>query len=387
MKLTISNTELVKSLNLIGSIVEKKATMPILANVLISAEEGKVSFSGSELDITAQTNVVAKVKQRGSTTVNAKMFLEVVRELPEGDVELILTAGERLEIKAKNSNVTLVGVSAQEYPSLAGLSLTPKDSVSAGVLLEMIEATLYAVSTDETRFNLGGVCFESLKGTDASSGPKIVRGKKDPQGSILRLVSTDGHRLALVTREVEGLSFNGRVIAPRKGLQELKKVLEDNKDTNVLFGISEGFLIVETPTAKITMRLIDGEFPDYTRALPEKEGTKITVDAKELSSALRRVALLVSDKQKCVKFEIQKEALQMSSSSPELGEAVVSIPIEYSGKPFIVGFDSRFVRDITDNIGEKGSFVMELNGETGPGKFYVQGDESSFGVVMPMRIV
>jgi DNA polymerase-3 subunit beta len=135
------------------------------------------------------------------------------------------------------------------------------------------------------------------------------------------------------------------------------------------------------------MRLIDGEFPDYTRALPEKEGTRITVDSKELSSALRRVALLVSDKQKCVKFDIQKDMLHMSSSSPELGEAFVSLPIEHKGNPFVVGFDSRFIRDISDNIGESKGFVMELNGETGPGKFYVQGDESSFGVVMPMRIV
>jgi DNA polymerase-3 subunit beta len=387
MKFTLSNTDLFKALNLIGNIVEKKATMPILANVLISAEEGKVFFSGSELDITAQTQVPAKVKQRGSTTVNAKMFLEVVRELPEGDVELTLTPGERLEIKARNSNLTLVGVSAQEYPSLAGLSLTPKDSISSSVLLEMIESTLYAVSTDETRFNLGGVCFESVQTGDTVSGPKIVRGKKDSKTSTLRLVSTDGHRLALITREVEGLSFSGRVIAPRKGLQELKKVLEDNKDTNILFGISEGFLVVESPTSKLTMRLIDGEFPDYTRALPEKEGTRITVDSKELSSALRRVALLVSDKQKCVKFDIQKDMLHMSSSSPELGEAFVSLPIEHKGNPFVVGFDSRFIRDISDNIGESKGFVMELNGETGPGKFYVQGDESSFGVVMPMRIV
>jgi DNA polymerase-3 subunit beta len=387
MKFTLSKTDLFKALNLIANVVEKKATMPILANVLISAEEGKVFFSGSELDITAQTQVPAKVKERGSTTVNGKMFLEVVRELPEGDVELTLAAGERLEIKAKNSNVTLVGVSAQEYPSLAGLSLTPQDAISSALLLEMIESTLYAVSTDETRFNLGGVCFESLQGSDAASGPKIVRGKKDSKSSTLRLVATDGHRLALITRDVDGLSFTGRVIAPRKGLQELKKVLEENKDTSIRFGITEGFLVVESPTTKLTMRLIDGEFPDYTRALPEKDGTKIIVDSKELSSALRRVALLVSDKQKCVKFDIQKDMLHMSSSSPELGDAFVSLPMEYSGKPFVVGFDSRFIRDISDNIGESKTFVMELNGETGPGKFYIEGDASSFGIVMPMRIV
>ena len=397
MKVTAQKQDIFKALNLVGSIVERKTTMPILANILISAEEGKLSFSGSDLDITAQSQVVAKVKTRGSTTVNAKMLLEVVRELPEGDVEFTLGSGERLEIKAKNSNLTLVGVTAQEYPSLAGLALTPTDSVSGGLLLEMIQATLYAVSNDETRFNLGGVCFETVatanqginsKTAEDTTAPKIVRGKKDSANqALLRLAATDGHRLALITRPVESLEFTGRVIAPKKGLQELKKVLEENKDTHVGFGIIDGFLLVETPSAKIAMRLIDGEFPDYTRALPEKAGTKIVVDAKELSQALRRVALLVSDKQKCVRFEVFPDSLQMSSSSPELGEACVSIPVDFKGKPFTVGFDARFVREITDSIGENHKFVMELSGESGPGKFYVEGDESSFGVVMPMRIV
>ena len=386
MNITVNNQDLVKALNLITGIVDKKNTMPILANVLISAtEEGKVHFSGSSVDITAQATVVAKVKTRGSTTVNAKMLSEVVRELPEGDVTLTLGAGERLEINAKNSHLTLIGVSAGEYPSIAGLSINPTEEIPSAQLLEMISATLYAVSNDETRFNLNGVCFESH--SMDSAVPKIVRGKKSSTQSLLRLVATDGHRLALITRPVEGVTFTGRVIAPKRGLQELKKVLDDHKDANVLVTVSEGFIVVETPSAKLAMRLIDGEFPDYTRALPEKEGSKILVDAKELSQALRRVALLVSDKQKCVKFDVSSDTLQISSSSPELGDVVVSLPIEYKGKPFVVGFDARYVRDITDSIGEDNKFIMELSGESGPGKFYVDGDDSSFGVVMPMRIV
>lgn len=381
MNFTVSKEEISKALSLISTIVEKKTTMPIMANVLISAEDGFVRFSGSDLDITALATVNAKVKERGSTTVNAKMLTEIVRELPEGDVLITLGDGERLEIKTKHSKLRIIGVSAQEYPSLAGLSIQTKTRIPAQTLLEMIQSTIYAVSNDETRFNLSGVCFELVE----KDGPKIVR-KKGSTAS-LRLISTDGHRLALITRPVENLEFSGRVIAPKKGLAELRKILEECRDSEIGIEISEGFIVVEAPTMKLSMRLIDGEFPDYNRALPEKEGTKLTVSSEEIAQALRRVALVVSDKQKCVKFDLSKGSLRISSSSPELGDAYEELAVEYKGPDLTVGFNAKYLLDIATIVGESKRLVMELNGETGPGKFYGEGDDSCLGVVMPMRIV
>lgn len=383
MNIIVSKDELSRALSIINNIVEKKTTMPIMANVLISAEDGHVRFSGSDLEITALATAPAKVKERGSTTVNAKMLSEIVRELPGGDVALTLGDGERLEIKAHNTKLRIIGVSAQEYPSLPGLSIETKNKISAQTLLEMINNTIYAVSTDETRFNLSGVCFEMLE----KDGTKIVRQKKASANGSLRLVATDGHRLALTTRPVDHVTFSGRVIAPRKGLAELRKILEECGDSEVGIEITEGFIVAETPTSKVSMRLVDGEFPDYARAFPDKDGTKVVVSSNDLSQALRRVALVVSDKQKCVKFDLSNGTLRISSSSPELGDATEELPIEYKGSPITVGFNAKYLLDITSALTEDQRLVMELNGETGPGKFYPEGDDSSIGIVMPMRIV
>lgn len=382
MNILISKAELSRALTLIQNIVEKKTTMPIMSNVLISAEDGLVKLSGSDLEITALSTITAKVKERGSTTVSAKMFSDIVRELPEGDVTITLGDGERLEISSKNSKLRIIGVNAQEYPSLPGLSIDVKNKISARTLLEMISNTIYAVSTDETRYNLNGVCFEILD----KESPKIIRGKKGTSAP-LRLVSTDGHRLALSTRAVEGINFNGRVIAPRKGLSELRKILEDCGDSDVGFEIAEGFLIVQSSNTKFSMRLVDGEFPDYNRAIPETEGTKILLDPKELAQALRRVALVVSDKQKCVKFSLTDGTLQISSSSPELGDAVEKIQIAYKGPALTIGFNAKYLIDITQSVPGDQQLVMELHGESGPGRFTIQGDESTMAIVMPMRIV
>lgn len=381
MNLLVSSGELTRALNVIQNTVEKKTTMPILANVLISAEDGILKLAGSNMEVSALASAPAKVKERGSITVNAKMFGEIVRELPEGDVTITLVEGDRLEINSKKSKFKIIGTNAQEYPSLPGLSIQPKGTIAAVQLLEMINKTIYASSGDETRFNLSGVCFESVE----KDGVKIVRGKKsNSQG--LRLVATDGHRLSLITRPVESFEFTGRVIAPRRGLTELKKILEESGDKDVKIDIAEGFLIAENASSKLSMRLIDGEFPDYNKAIPEKAGTKIVMDTEELSHALRRVAILVSDKQKCVKFDLGKNMLRISSSSPELGEANEEIEVQYEGPQITAGFNAKYILDITAAIGES-RIVMEFHGDTGPGKFSAEGDDSSINIVMPMRIV
>jgi DNA polymerase-3 subunit beta len=383
MKSTINKEDLLKALTLINGIVEKKSTRPIMSNVLLTAEDGFMTFAGADGEIASQITVPSKVKVRGSTTVNAKMFSEIVRELPEGDVDLSLDEGERLEITAKNSRLKILGVSAQEYPSLPGLVLNPKGKIESAQLLEMIKSTIYAVSSDETRYNLSGVCFESLE----SDGIKIVRGKKSSSGNSLRLIATDGHRLALVTRPAPSLNFTGRVIAPKKGLQELKKVIESTDEGEISFDITEGFIVVQTKDTKLTMRLVDGEFPDYTRAIPEKEGTKISIASQELAQALRRVSLVVTDKEKSVKFDLSDGMLFISSASAELGEAAESISVDYKGPNISVGFNARYVREIMEVFGENQQVIMELQGDSAPGRFYLENDDSAFGVVMPMRIV
>lgn len=382
MDVTISKSDLSKALFLSQSVVERRTGMPILANILLGAADGKLRVSASDLEITTISAAPAKVVSKGSTTVNARVFNEIVKELPDGEVRLRLAQGERIEILAKNSKWKVIGVNADEYPSLPGIGFEVKSKIPAKQLLEMITHTVYAVSQDEMRFNLSGVCFEMVPTIDNAKGGKIKKGER-----LLRLVATDGHRLSMVTRPVDGLSFDGTIIVPRKGLVEVRKILDAEGDREVGIAVIDGFLIVEGSDAKISVRLIDGEFPDYHQVLPKTEGEKFSMRSGELSQALRRVALMVTDKGKCVRFDLAKGSLKISSSSPELGEASEELAVGYSGGPLSVGFNARYMLDITSSLHEDQALMIELNGELGPGKFFPESDESYVAIVMPMRLL
>jgi len=375
MNIVISKAELSKALSLTQSIVDRKTTMPILMNLLLSATEGKLKIAATDLEITAHVSVDAAVKTSGSTTVNAKILGDVVRELPDGDVTLKLGASERLEISAMSSQFRVIGVSADEFPSLPGLAVETTSKLPARELLDMISKTIYAVSHDETRFNLNGVCFEMHR-----------EGKGKSSTQELRLVATDGHRLAYISRPIAELDFEDGAIVPTKGLQELKKVLELEGDGEIGLGVSDGFVVVETSLAKLSMRLIDGEFPDYNQVLPKKKGTIAEVSCAPLTQALRRAALMVTDKGKGVRLDFNKNLLRVSSSSPELGESSEEMEIQYTGSDLTIGFNARYLLDFASSVEEERNVSLELSGELGPARLRIAGDESYFGIVMPMRL-
>ncbi len=377
MQITVSKSELNQLLSLIQTIVEKRNTMPILANVLLTAADGTLRASATDLEITAVGMINAQVQTPGSTTVSARVFCDIVKELPEGPVTLNLTEGERIEIASGKSKMRVIRVSAEEYPALPGATLKPRSAILAKQLSEMISKTSYAVSLDETRFNLSGVCF------DLVDGPKGAK--------ALRMVATDGHRLSMITREAHNISFSDSVLVPRKGLTEIRKLVEGNNG-EVGFDINEGFLVLESTgsqitSAKVAVRLIDGEFPDYKQVIPKDKGTVAVVASRDLSQALRRVSLMVTDKAKGVRLDFSAEQLRISSSSPELGDASEELAASYNGSPISVGFNAKYLMDFCDSISEDSQICVELHGELGPGKLWVQGDESYFGIVMPMRLV
>jgi DNA polymerase III subunit beta len=379
MELQIEKGELTKLLLVTQTVAEKKSTMPILGNFLIRTEQNKLFIVASDLELTAVSTGTADVKNPGSVTVSAKVFSDVVRELPDGPVVIKVLDRSRIEIRSGRSNLKLVGTSAEEYPVPKALSLSVKSRVPAKLLLEMIQKTLYAVSLDEGRFTMNGVCIE-VESSDNS----------------LRLVATDGHRLAYIQRPMGGLMLTGlskatgksndHAIVPRKGLAEIKKLLEAEASGEVGIDINEGFLVVESGTTKLVVRLIDGEYPDYGAVIPKTTGTRATVLSTNLTQALKRVALVVSDRSKGVRFDIDDSTLRISSSSPELGEASEELEIDYKGAPLKVGFNARYLLDVLATVGEPQSFVMEFFGETGPGKFFTETDESGLAIVMPLRL-
>lgn len=371
MEITITKADLAKALSVAQSIVQKKTTMPILSNVLLAASGEELKVSATDLEVTVTLSSPAQVKRSGATTVGARVFAEMVRELPEGDITLKVTEGERLEIITSHGKFRMNGVNADEYPSLPGVNLTAKATVAALTLLEMINKTIYAVSTDETRFNLNGICFK-------------VEGQT--QKKFLQLVATDGHRLAMIKRPAGKLDFKEEAIVPRKGLAEMRKLLDGGDGEDVCIDLCNGFFLLETPRAKMAMRLIDGEFPDYSQVLPTDTGEEAKLRAGDLIQALRRAALMVSDSGKCVKLDFTKNNLKISSSSPELGDAVEELAVDYKGEALSVGFNARYLLDLASAMDEDEQLIMELHGEVGPGKFYPENDESYVSVVMPMRL-
>lgn len=385
MEITISKTELSKLLHVTLAIAEKKSTMPILGNILLAAEDKSFKVTASDLEITAIASSTAVVKKQGSITVSAKVFGDLVRELPDTEVTIRSVDRDRIEVVAGSSKMKIVGIGAEEYPVPPGLALKTKCKLPAPTLIEMINKTLYAVSLDEGRYNMNGVCLEITK---------------DGKASGIRMVATDGHRLALINRPLEGVDFTGlshkgagktnasvdHVIVPRKGIAEVRKALETVGDVPVGVDVSEGFLVVEGPAWKLVVRLLDSEFPNYEQVLPKQEGEKISVLSSQLTQALKRVSLVVSDKNKGVRFDFFTNLVRITSSSPELGEAQEELEIQHKGKDFSVGFNARYIIDVLSTIGENQPFVLELNGESGPGKFYAESDESCFGIVMPLRL-
>ncbi len=385
MEITIPKSELSKLLHITLAIAEKKSSMPILGNLLLSAEGKSFKVTASDLEVTAIASGPATVKKPGSITVGARVFGDLVRELPEGDVTVRAADRDRVEVVASSSKLKIVGFGAEKYPVPPGLSLKTKCKLPATTLTEMINKTLYAVSLDEGRYNMNGVCLEIAK---------------EGKATALRMVATDGHRLGLITRPLEGVEFTGlarkgekkadgatdHVIVPRKGLAEVRKALETAGDVPVGVDVSEGFMVVEGPAWKLVVRLLDSEFPNYEQVLPKSDGTRITVLSSQLAQALKRVSLVVSDKNKGVRFDFFKDLVKISSSSPEVGEALEELEVQYKGKDFSVGFNARYIIDVLAAVSESQPFVMELNGETGPGKFYTESDESCIGIVMPLRL-
>lgn len=367
MEFSIPKSSFSQLLYLTNSIVERRNTMPILANVKLSADNDKLTIAATDLEISLVGEAEAEVKSSGSITVAAKVLYEIVKELPEESVHLSVAKGQRLEVQSGQSRFKINGVSSEEFPSIVGTQLKDPISVEAAKLYEMLDKTAFAVSTDETRYNINGVCAESLEGQ-----------------KTLRFVSTDGHRLALIDRPAEGLSLSESVIIPRKGIQELKKVLEGN-DGAAQVGLNEGFFTIRCGGVTIGIRLVDGQFPDYRQVIPTQSSTIVEADRGELLSTVKRVSLVTTDRSKTVKFQLTSGKLTVSSSSPEYGEASDSIEVKQEGEDVTIGFSAKYVMDILAVMQGEDSITMKLNGDLGPGLFLGPKDEDYRCVVMPMR--
>ncbi|MEX0839980.1 MAG: DNA polymerase III subunit beta [Parvibaculum sp.] len=372
MKITIERGALLKSLNHVQSVVERRNTIPILSNVLIKAADGQLSLTATDLDIEVVEAIDADVAQPGATTASAHTLYDIVRKLPEGaQVELSTGTDEgRLQLTAGRSRFALQSLPQEDFPAMAAGSLPHRFEIPAEAMRRLIDKTRFAISTEETRYYLNGIYVHAVES-----------GKQ----KALRAVATDGHRLAQVDYDLpDGASGMPGVIVPRKTVLELQKLLEG--DTGSLsVGVSETKIRFEFGGVVLTSKLIDGTFPDYGRVIPAGNDKMMQVDGKRFAEAVDRVSTISTEKSRAVKLNLDDGKLTLSVTNPDSGSATEELSVAYSNTPLEIGFNARYLLDITGQIdGAEATFAFADSGS--PTLVRDSEDGMAIYVLMPMRV-
>jgi DNA polymerase-3 subunit beta len=373
MHFTIAKPDFQRGLARIQTIVEKRNTMPILANVLLEAKSTRgashLNLAATDLEIGIRSTHACEVGKPGGVTVSAKKLFEIVRELPEEPVKVEVSDNAYLTLRCARAEFTLAGTTAEEYPTLPNIAPERTTTVQAAVLADMIERTMYATSLDETRYNLNGVFFERL----ADSGK-------------LRMVATDGHRLACVDRSLgTEIGLERGVIIPRKGLAELKRLLDEEDADEVELGFEGSSGLARRGGVTLVMRLIEGEFPNYRQVIPSDTQHRLSIAAEPLLHALRRVALLSAERSRAIRFELAENRMSLSSDNPDIGKAKEELDVDYAGEPLAIAFNARYLIDAVSACGGK-EVRLSFRDALSPALVGPTDDDDSLAVVMPMRL-
>jgi DNA polymerase-3 subunit beta len=372
MKVTVERAALLKSLGHVHRVVERRNTIPILGNVLIRAEDSKLSFKATDLDIEMRETVSAEVGPPGSTTVPAHMLYEIVRKLPEGAQVAIESSGDRavMAIRAGRSRFTLQTLPESDFPDLAAGEMTHSFKLTAAELKRLIEKTAFAISTEETRYYLNGIYLHPAGA--AKSG-------------TLRAVATDGHRLAQFELPLpSGAGGIPGIIVPRKTVAEVQRLIEDN-EAEITIELSQGKIRFNIGEAVLTSKLIDGTFPDYARVIPMSNDKELVVDKLEFEQAVDRVSTVSSERGRAVKLSLSSGKLLLSVTNPDSGSATEELEVEYGAEPLDIGFNSRYLLDIAAQLDGEAA-VLKLADPGSPTLIQDREGKGALYVLMPMRV-
>jgi DNA polymerase-3 subunit beta len=337
MKLTIERAALLKALGHVQSVVERRNTIPILSNVLLSASQGQVAFSATDLDMEIADSSPAQVEGTGQITAPAHTLYEIVRKLPEGaDVSLSYTGEDpRLLVQAGRSKFNLPVLPAGDFPVMSSEGLSDTISIDTADLIRLIDKTRFAISTEETRYYLNGLYLHVVVEDGAQK---------------LRAVATDGLRLALAEMPApEGFSGAG-VIIPRKTINEVRRLLDDAGET-VTMAVSQQKVRFGFGHASMTSKVIDGSFPPYERVIPRENKRVMMLDKALFAAAVRRVATISTEQSRAVRLSIESRRMTLTVRNMDAGQAVEELEVDYEGEPFEIGFNARYLLDLTGQMG------------------------------------
>lgn len=372
MKFSIERAILVKAANQAQAMVERRAVIPILLNVLIEATPQGVSFRATDNDAEIIERAEAVVEQPGATTVSAQMLNEIARKLPDGALVQITSddAGGRIVVQAGRTKFNLATLPKEDFPTLASTDYKANFKAKAADLRRLFGKSRFAMSNEETRFYLNGVYLHVAQGD---------------HGPVLRAVATDGHRLALVDVDLpDGAADMPGVIVPRKTVGEVMKLFDGAEDM-IAVSVSETKIRFATPNLTISSKVVDGTFPDYSRVIPYANARKLVVDAADFARAVDRVATVTSEKTRAVKLTLDQDRVILSANSPDTGAAEEELIVSYGDDPLEIGFNAKYLHEIANQVDRDNAEVM-LNGAGDPALVREGSDTSALYVVMPMRV-
>ena len=374
MKFKADRATLLKALAHVQSVVEKRNTIPILANVMIAVRDGRLTLTATDMEIAVVEDVAATSSRNGACTAPAATLYDIVRKLPEGaDVELDHPGGDaQLALRAGRYATSLVVLPTEDFPSMTAGTLPTRFTLTAQQLRGLIDRTRFAISTEETRYYLNGIYLHAAD----SDGTRV-----------LRAVATDGHRLARVEEPLpDGAGPMPGVIIPRKTINELRKLL-DELSGGVDVALSDTRIQFKVGTITLTSKLIDGTFPEYERVIPRDNDKVLRVGKRDFAEAVGRVAAISSERSRPVKLSLARDLLVLSAASAEQGSATEELDgdrVTYDSGPLEIGFQARYLNDITDQIADQ----VEFRFADGAAPTVVQdaSDASALYVLMPMRV-
>jgi DNA polymerase-3 subunit beta len=369
MEILVRRNDLVKELQLVQGIVERKNSIPILSNVLAEARTGELRISATDLDVSLRCGCAAQVVEEGAVTLGAKKLYEIVRSLPESDVSVKVEGDAWARIKCERVEIKMAGLPGEDFPSLPEARPGKAVDIPVAVLRALIQRTAFAITAEDARYYLAGALLVLDK--DAAA-----------------MVATDGHRLAWAQRKAAlKVAETTRVLVPRKAITELARLVEEMGGEDVVsFQQGDGHLIFAAGGRTLASKMVEAQFPAYEKVVGVTGDKKVAVGRELLQSAIRRVSLLSSERGRAVKMSLDEGRLEVSASSPELGEARESLPLEYAGDAVEIGFNAQYLLEFLAVVGTD-EVALEVKDAESQGLLRPVGDDGGDYryVVMPMR--
>lgn len=362
MKIKLLKQVFIKNIQDVQNVISTKSSLPILANILITAEKNKVTLIATDLDIGISSKLETEVEEEGAITLPAKRFNDIIKEMPDEDIMLSTMKNNSVTIKSSKCFFKIIGLPKEDFPKLPEFNNDPNITIKQSVLKTMLTMTCFSMSHDETRYVLNGALF-------------VFKNKK------LTIVTTDGKRMGMIKKDIESDGINKTIIVPSKTIYELNRTLGDDGDVKIIF--SENQVKFEVNNITIISRLIEGAFPNYEQVIPKEAQEKISVARETLLLSIRRAALLTTQDSQSVKFDILKNKIVVSKTNPNIGEAREEIDSVYKGQELAIGFNPNYIIDVLKVVPQD-EIKLEITASDKPAVIRIE--DWFLYLVLPMQL-